>query len=605
MGMHAEANDSKMAEPTLDATQWPALLRARRAIVVVDVVESVRLMQAHEADVVDRWRRFINEVRAQTLPAHGGRLVKSLGDGLMLEFESVVSAARAALDMQRLIETVNDGRAPQDRLWLRVGAHVSDVIIDRDDLFGSGVNLAARLTTLAGPGEIVVSAAMRDGLADGLDADVEDLGDCWLKHIDQPVRAFRIGPAGPGPVTAAPPPMPLRPTVAVIPFEMLAGDTAQAMIGEALADDIIAALSQSAALNVISRLSTTVFGGRPFEPAAIGARLGAQYLLRGSVRLSGERVMVLAELSEAAAGHVLWAERLPGDLRGLWAADDALIATIVAEVGAAVMQRELERASTHAMPNLNSYSLLLGSIALMHRSSATEFDTARRMLEHLIDRDRRHARPHAWLANWYALRVTQSRSDAPQADTRRAFDLAQCALERDPSSALALAIDGVLQLNLRKDVASARTRLDAALQANPNESLAWLFKGILHAFAAEGDEAEAASARALSLSPVDPMRHYYDSLAATAALGARRYRRAIDLAERSLRANRLHPSTYRALAIAQAMDGQLDKARDSVRALLGVTPGYTVGQFRTLSGFSTGPLGATFADALAAAGLPP
>jgi tetratricopeptide (TPR) repeat protein len=200
--------------------------------------------------------------------------------------------------------------------------------------------------------------------------------------------------------------------------------------------------------------------------------------------------------------------------------------------------------------------------------------------------------------------VTQGRSASPQADTQQALDLAQRAIDRDPSCALALAIDGVLQLNLRKDIATARARLDAALQANPNESLAWLFKGILHAFAAEGAPAEAASAQALRLSPMDPMRHYYDSLAATAALGARNYGRAIEFAERSLRANRMHPSTYRALAIAQAMAGQVDKARSSVQQLLALTPGYTVSQFRVVSGFSAGPLGAPYADALAAAGLP-
>jgi tetratricopeptide (TPR) repeat protein len=312
----------------------------------------------------------------------------------------------------------------------------------------------------------------------------------------------------------------------------------------------------------------------------------------------------MIELAEAASGRVVWADRLRGDLHGVWAAEDEMIATIVSEVGAAVMQRELERASAHALPTVQSYSLLLGAIALMHRSSSAEFDTAKAMLEHLIDRDRRHARPYAWLANWHALRVTQSRSDTPQRDTRHAFEHAQRALDRDPRCALALAIDGVLQLNLRKDVATARARLDAALESNPNESLAWLFRGILHGFAGEGAPAEEASARALMLSPVDPMRHYYDSLAASAALGARNYLRAIELAERSLRANRMHPSTYRALAIAQSMAGQIDMARNSVAQLLRLTPDYSVGQFREVSGFSAGPLGGVFADALQAAGLP-
>jgi len=595
-----------MTEPIDDDTAWPQLQRVRRAIVVVDVVESVRLMQANEAGVIDRWRRFVNLVRTQLLPAHGGRMVKSLGDGLMLEFATVPPAAQAAIDMQAAIEQQNQGRPGAECMKLRIGVHLADVTRDEHDIYGTGVNLAARLTTLAGPGEIVASAEARDALTDGLDVTLEDLGDCYMKHIDAPVRTFRVGPPGPLPVIAPPVPEtgPTRPTVAVIPLRLLGQEPEHQLLGDALADEIIAALSKTQALNVISRMSTTVFKDRSDTPAQIATHLGANYLISGSVQVSGHQLKVMVELVEAPGGRVVWADRLLGDLRAVWATEDSMIATIVSEVGAAVMQHELERASSHALPTVKSYSLLLGAIALMHRSSTAEFDTAKAMLDHLIDRDRRHARPYAWLANWHALRVTQSRSPAPQVDTQQAFENAQRALDRDPHCALALAIDGVLQLNLRKDVATAKARLDAAVESNPNESLAWLFRGILHGFAAEGVPAEQASARALMLSPVDPMRHYFDSLAASAALGAGHYARAIELAERSLRANRMHPSTYRALAIAQSMSGCMDQARRSVSSLLALTPGYTAGQFRVVSGFSAGPLGQVFGDALAAAGLP-
>ena len=595
-----------MSQPIDDDAEWPQLRRERRAIVVVDVVESVRLMQADEAGVIDRWRRFVNLVRTQVLPAHAGRMVKSLGDGLLLEFATVPPAVQAAIDIQAAIGRHNGDRPDGDCIKLRIGVHFAEVTSDEQDIYGTGVNLAARLTTLAGPGEIVVSAETRDALADGLDASVEDLGDCYMKHIDAPVRAFRVGPAGPLPVIApsAPEPGPTRPTVAVIPLGLLGQEAGHQLIGDALADEIIAALSKTQALNVISRMSTTVFKGRPDTPAQIATHLGANYLISGSVQVSGHQLKVMIELVEAPGGRIVWADRLLGDLRAVWAAEDSMISTIVSEVSAAIMQHELGRASSHALPTVKSYSLLLGAIALMHRSSPAEFDTSKAMLDHLIDRDRRHARPYAWLANWHALRVTQNRSNAPQVDVQLAFEHAQRALDRDPQCALALAIDGVLQLNLRKDVATARQRLDAALESNPNESLAWLFRGILHGFAAEGVPAEQASARALMLSPIDPMRHYYDSLAASAALGAGHYARAIELAERSLRANRMHPSTYRALAIAQSMSGHMDQARCSVSSLLALTPGYTASQFRVVSGFSAGPLGQVFGDALVAAGLP-
>ena len=595
-----------MTSPIDDDTAAAPLQRERRAIVVVDVVESVRLMQADEAGVIDRWRRFVNQVRTRLLPGRGGRMVKSLGDGLLLEFGDVAAAANAAIAMQQAMARQNEGRDAEACMQLRIGIHVAEVTRDEHDIYGTGVNLAARLTTLAGPGEIVASAEARDGLTDGLDATVFDLGDCYMKHLDAPVHAFRVGPPGPLPVIApeASQPGPTRPTVAVIPMRSVGAPLDTSLIGDALADEIIAALSKTQALNVVSRLSTAVFKDRNDPPAQVAACLGADYLISGSVQVSGEQLKLMVELAEAPGGRVVWADRLFGDLRGIWAADDPMISTVVAETSAAIMQHELQRASLHALPTVKGYSLLIGAIALMHRSSTVEFDTAKAMLEHLIDRDRRHARPHAWLANWHALSVTQSRSRAPQADMQRAFDHAQRALDCDPQCALALAIDGVLQLNLRKDFAAARARLDAAVDANPNESLAWLFRGILHGFSGEGAPAEEASARALMLSPVDPMRHYYDSLAASAALGARHYERAIELAERSLRVNRMHPSTYRALAIAQSMAGRIDAARTSVRDLLALTPGYTVSQFRALSGFSAGPLGSVFAEALQAAGLP-
>jgi adenylate cyclase len=272
-------------------------------------------------------------------------MVKSLGDGPMLEFASVLPAAQAAIDMQAAIERQNQGRSGEERLTLRIGAHVADVSIGEHDIYGSGGNLAARLTTLAGPGAIVVSAEVRDALTDGLDATLDDLGECHMKHIDRPVRVFRVGPPGPLPVipSAAAQAMPPRPTVAVIPLCALDPEPGHRLVGDARADEIIAGLSKTAALNVISRMPTTVFKGRSDAPAEIATRLGADYLVSGSYQVSGPQLKVMVELAEAASGRVVWADRLRGDLHGVWAAEDEMIATIVSEVGAAVMQRELER----------------------------------------------------------------------------------------------------------------------------------------------------------------------------------------------------------------------------------------------------------------------
>jgi adenylate cyclase len=216
-----------------------------RTLLFVDVVESVRLMEENENDAVRRWRQLVGVVEKTVLPPHQGRLVKSHGDGLLLEFSAVPSAVKAAFAVQRACVSANTDVPPCQHILVRAGAHVGHLISDDHDVYGSGVNLAARLTTLAGPGEIVVSADVRDQLAPVLDADIEDLGLCYLKHVHEPVRAYRIGPPGPRPViepgTISMPQ--LRPTIAVIPFAERVGTPDHQVVGEVLADEIISAIA--------------------------------------------------------------------------------------------------------------------------------------------------------------------------------------------------------------------------------------------------------------------------------------------------------------------------------------------------------------------------
>ena len=237
--------------------------RVVRTVLVVDVVESVRLIQADEEGTVQRWRSFVDHVVHQLLPSYEGRMVKSLGDGMMLEFPHVHGAIATAFAMQDACRSA-EANIPQDRrLRLRIGIHVSPLIADQYDVYGHGVNLAARLTTLAGPDEIVVSADVRDQLTPALDADIEDLGECYVKHVEQPVRAFRVGAPGEQPViergNLA---EDLRATIAVIPFRPRALQATDDVLGQLLADEVISALSHSPEVNVISRLSTTAFQGR-------------------------------------------------------------------------------------------------------------------------------------------------------------------------------------------------------------------------------------------------------------------------------------------------------------------------------------------------------
>jgi adenylate cyclase len=458
----------------------------------------------------------------------------------------------------------------------------------------------------------VVTAEVRDQLVPVLDGDIEDLGDCYLKHVKEPVRAYRVGEAGPAPIFAvgANRPLDLRPTVAVIPFAARGMEPGHALIGEAVADELIAAISKTAELHVISRLSTSAFKERAGDAQGPGMlenvrqHLGATYVLSGRCTVLGQQMHLFVELAEADGGRIVWAESLKGTVSGLFDPEDDMLSRVVSAVSSAVMKQELQRAQNHALPTLEGYTLLMGAIAMMHRTDYHDFDKARQMLEHLIERSKRHPVPHAWLAKWHVLRVQQGWAN----DVHREAELARTriseALSHDPSNALAWTIDGQVKTNLLKELDEAETSYETALKCNPNESLAWLLGGTLAAFKGEGQSAVGSTTHALALSPLDPMRYFYDSLAATAALSAKKYDSAICLAQRSLRANRTHTSTLRALAIAQVGAGQIAQARATVLALRKLEPDLTATKYLQRSPSAAYPTGTEWANALIAAGLP-
>jgi len=357
-------------------------------------------------------------------------------------------------------------------------------------------------------------------------------------------------------------------------------------------------------MHVISRLSTTAFRGRSASLEDVCRSLNTSYVLAGSYSLSGRRLMLLAELTECRQGRVVWSGDLKGNVAGILNGDDPLIERVTAQVTSAMMAQELKRAQTQSLATLESYALLLGAIALMHRLSRSDFHRAREMLQTLIDRVPRQALPHAWLANWHVLRVQQGWTDDPAGETRVALAATQRALDLDAECALALAIDGFVHTNLLKRFDIAMERYETALDINPSESIAWLLKGTLHAFRGEGKVAVRDTQRALRLSPLDPMRYFYDSLAATAALSARQYDRALQLADRSLRANRTHASSLRASVVAKWQLGQHDAARLTLQELLRVDPQFTVERFVQRSPSSAFEIGREWAEVFRQVGVP-
>lgn len=596
-------------EASTALTDWPELRRERRVIVVVDVVESVRLMQADEADVIDRWRRFVNEVRTQLLPQYGGRLVKSLGDGLLLEFALVHQAVECAFQMHHRAGVVNAGHHAASLMALRAGIHLTDVVVDELDVYGAGVNLSARLASLALPAGIVASAEIRDHLVDGVDADIEDLGDCYLKHLTDPVRAFRLSGVGIDRKSACAigASQDLRPAVAVLP--LIARGVAQdlGVLGDVFADEVCVSLSRCADLRVISRLSTNPFKTRAqHASASVHNMLGVDYVVSGSYSIHGTQARMRIELCDAVAKEVLWAESTSLSSDALLSGQEPAVELIVSGISAAIIARDVQCATSNPLPNVQSHALMTAAITLMHRNNRAQFDRARTLIDHLRERHPRLAQPHAWLAKWHVLNVVQGWATDSQHDGRKALDAGHRALDGDANSSLALTMQGLVHAYLLKDFDKADEAYLGAFQINPNESMAMLLKGTMHAFLGEGEPAWNLTQASLRLSPLDPLRYFYLSLSASAAISAKRYDAAEDLAHQSLRANRTHMSTYRALALAQSLGGKPAQARQTITEMLKLEPGFTTSAFLArYPGRDRAPAyTAMLADAFRSAGLP-
>jgi tetratricopeptide (TPR) repeat protein len=361
-------------------------------------------------------------------------------------------------------------------------------------------------------------------------------------------------------------------------------------------------VAPNATLKVIARASASVASARALAPAQAAQVLHADFLLGGTIAGEGDTLRIHADLR--GDGRLLWQHELTASVAELHSSSGEAARRLAEAVGDAMLDRHLCLARLTPLPNLQAHALLFGGVALMHRFSRRDFQRARELLTALHERAPRHSLPSAWLARWHLFAVIQGWSSDAAVDRRQAQDLARRALDADPDSSLAMAIAGSVHLQLAHDIVRAEALYRQALAVNPQESLAWLLLGTALGFQSRGDEAVRHSEMALSLSPIDPMRYFYDVHGSATALAAGRYERAIELAKRALKANRLHTSTYRSLAIAQSLAGRLEEARGTVEQLLLHEPGYSVQTFLERSAGSKFGQGERFARALRDAGLP-
>lgn len=589
-------------------TDWSEPLRQRRAVVVIDVVESVRLMQQHELQTIARWLQFVQEVVEQVLPPLDGRMVKSLGDGMLLDFGSVHSAVRAAWEAHQRIARYNDGPDAQAHMALRIGIHVAEVVVATGELYGSGVNLAARLATLASPGQTTASEAVRHELVDELDAGFVDMGSCYLKHVAEPVRAWRVlgpqeTPAFYGPSVSLPTADLMRPSIAVLSLD---GEGDAGLFGRLMSDEFARLLAANEAVDVLSRLSTRrLTRGRDGRGALhFLQHLRAVYGISGACVIRAGTLHVSVELIDVRNDKILWTDTASTRVSKAAKEASAIVAPLCNRALRELKLHETARASVAEISSLETYSMLWGGVTLMHRLTNHDFGRARALLEAVTERAPRHPDAYAWLAQWHLLETYQGWTRDPQTTAGKAASLAHRALDLDPKCALALTSVGMVQTYFNHRLDDAQQLFEGAIAANQSEPMAWLFKGVTHAFRGDGERAVHDTRRALALSPADPMRYFYDSLGASASAAAGRYTEAIAQAQRSLRANRLHSSTWRTLAISAQLADQPELAQRAVKQVLQIEPSFTVKHFLDRTPAVDFEISRRFAAALGQAGLP-
>jgi adenylate cyclase len=602
------------ADPALDDLSDLLAAQALKAVLVIDLVESVRLMASDESGVVARWQGFVRFAR-ELVPANAGRLVKSLGDGLLAEFDHGRDAVRTAHRLQRHFDAFNQSAPPGQQMRLRAGINTTHRYADEHDVYGHGVNLAARIAGLARPGTTVVTASVHDTLADGLDGRLEDMGESYLKHWPHPVRTWCVHPiqpvqAGPAALPTTPPgwpepvgeaPADFRASIAVIPFEARNPSPETFVIGELIADGVIAQLAGSPHLRVLSRLSTTAFRGRGASPADIDAQLNAAFVLSGSYFTLDGRVLITAELTDARRNEVVWAERLAGETGDLMQVHSELLDTLSAACAHALLDTEVRRSSVRPLPQLDSNALMLGGIVLMHRSSPRDMQRSRELLEAVADRHARVAAPRAWLAKWHILQVVQGSTDNPAQAFRHAVGIADRALDLEPQSSLAMAMKGHAICHLGPDAGDALQLLEAATRSNPSDAMAWLYSGLWSAMWGPPEDAVRKAENALRLSPLDPQRYYFELMLAVSHLANDEPEKALALSRSSLARNRLHRPTVRTLLTAAFEAGEMDEARDMFHTLMRLQPDLNMASYLASGGQS--PLRLRGARALAAFGL--
>ena len=577
--------------------------RRLAAIFTADVAGYSRLVGADEEGTIDRLSAHRRELIEPKIAEHQGRLVKTTGDGVLAEFASPVKAVRCAIDVQHGMAARNVDIPEGSRIEFRIGINLGDVVVDDDDIYGDGVNIAARLENIAEPGSVFISRAVRDFVTDTAELVLEDLGERELKNIAKPVQVFRIAaPAQAVAASQAPAPaVPQKPSIAVLPFTNMSGDAEQEYFSDGMTEDLITDLSKISALFVIARNSSFAYKGRLVKVQEIGRDLGVRFVLEGSIRKSGNRVRITAQLIDAESGGHLWAERFDRDLTDIFATQDEVVEKIVRALAVTLTQGEEKRLGRRGTANVAAYEAVLRARELLGGATRETVAQARAMYQRAIELDASYAVPHAGLAATAVSDYVSDWADDPGAELDQAERWARRALELDESEPFAhMALGHVLLWRRDHDGALAEFRSMIAL--DPNFAQGHSATGLALMYAGRAAEALEAFALSKRLDPHYPSIVLHYLAQANFSLG--NYGTAAkQLLERIARTPGTDSSRMM-LAACYGHLGRVEEARAAWAELLKVNPDFSLEQRERVLPYKDPRDFARIADGLAKAGLP-
>jgi adenylate cyclase len=569
--------------------------RRLAAILAADVVGYSRLMERDEPGTLAALKSRRAEILQPMVSKHHGRVIKLMGDGVLVEFGSAVNAVACAVELQSAMDMANAGAAESQRIVLRIGINLGDVIVEGGDLYGDGVNIAARLESLSEPGGLCISGSVFEHVNGKLPHSFVSLGPQTLKNIDRPIQIYRLASKdGPRPVPVAELPLPDKPSIVVLPFVNMSADAEQSYFVDGLTEDLITDLSKVSELFVIARNSSFAYKGRSIDTRQIARELGVKYVLEGSARRAADRVRINAQLIDARAGGHIWADRFDRDLADVFAAQDEVIGKIVeALVGKLTAANLKER---YRPANLEAYDLCLRGRAGWAHSAEAGVE-AMPLFERAIALDPNYAEAYRWLAlsqcvGWLHMnRPMDPFRQLSLASAKRAIELDP----NDPGSHWVLAF--VLLYERRWDE-SAR-ELELSLRLNPNDADAWSNLSAQKVYEGHGVEAIAWAEKARRLNPHPPSYYFWDLGQAQYAAG--QYEAAVKTLS--------NQATYRTvsrrlLAAALAQLGRLDEAREEGRLFLVLNPHFKISYWVETQPFRDLPTRDRFVEGMRKAGLP-